>query len=397
MKIKNCIWVAISMAALFVACERPGVNKIDEPDAGPAKSVVIKIDNVVPMPAEATRGIQDAFTEAGVPVAATTQLSVYFADVSGKIVDVRTLTSGKDAEMPEMPELTENEYMFHTVPATAVQLAVTNLNGSVGGTLATLKDSEDAELLSAHQTLAGVPVWGLSNTFTPRTDDTHGHGVDAIYVVYDAGNVTVMPSLARLEIGNIQCVDLNGGTQVGGFYPRFGSLELARIGIHDTPLTTFGSAIGNYPLTAAGETAWKADAAAGVWNIDEISGVTLDNRPDTDIPLTVWDGEVYAYNVKAGPTPNIILDIKNGNQNTNIEGAVNVDFAFPYYVKTSGLQANGENITSLAAGTIYRVNLSFHCGNVKPWTQESEFICVDVTVTIPNWVVYQDTLTPTYN
>lgn len=391
MKIKNCILGAIAMVTLFAACERPGVQKVDEPASGPAKSVAIKIDNVVPMPKDGTRGIQPDFTAAGVPVAVTTDLSVYFADAAGSIVDVRTLMSGKDAEMT----LAENEYMFHAVPASASQLAVTNLSGAVGGTISALRATEDTKLLAAHQTLAGVPVWGASLTFTPRPGDTHGHGVGALYVVYDAGNVRVMPSLARLEIGNIECVDLNANTPVGGFHPRFGSLNLARIGIHDTPLTTFGSAVGNYSLYAAGELAWTADAAAGVWNIDEIVGVTLDNLPGAANPLMVLNDRVFAYNVKAGPTPNVILDIAGGTKNSYIAGEV--EFTFPYYVKTTALQENGVNIPMLAAGTIYRLDFKFHCGNVKLWTQDPEFICVDVTVTIPNWEIYQPTLTPTYN
>ncbi len=283
-----------------------------------------------------------------------------------------------------------------------------------GTTLAACQTSLAGLQLSAYQgpyvtgtpgSLPTIPVWGASGTFTVddpvATDSADG------FPLHHAGKVNVVPQLARIEIGNIQCLNLAGQDKdANGFYPRFGSLTLANIGIHNTKLGAVSdAAVFNYTNsitdTGTGLPKWTADIAGDNdptgWNIDPVNGSLSSSA-------ILAGNEFFGFNVAPGSVPNIILEISSATENevpdVDIPGTVSA--TDKYYVKSTKLNETKSDstvgpINDFKAGYIYKVDFKFNTENVLPWDQLAEFICVDVTVIIPDWVIYDKVLEPGFN
>ena len=389
MKIFQCFTTACVAVVMLVSCQKEGAKE----ESGAQKSVTVTIANLVP--ASGTRAMQEGFTvDDAVKVATVAELNVLFANSTGDVIDTRSLSSGATT--------TEGEYLFHQIPVAATQLAVTNL--TAGTTLALTASSATSVTLTSEQALVGIPVFedaGISAVNPTEYDTADG------YQLFTAGTVTVQPLLSRIEIGNIECADLNGATAgSNGQFPRFGTLTLANIGIHDTSLSTIGGTKVTYGNDAAGLTAWNA---AG-WNKDAIPGTVVLTGTDKifgpadPANADLEEGEepvenvVFAYNVAPGANvPNIILEISSATENTNGEVPGVIDPDAQFFVKSTSLSTGSAALTSLTPGTIYRVNYRFNSEDVKPWDKAAEFICVEVTVEIPNWQVFDTTLTPRFD
>jgi hypothetical protein len=406
---KNCFLPALAAVVMLASCQKDGTQTPVE--TGAKKSVTVTITNIT---GPATRAVQDAFTPAGVPVAKLADLNVLFADADGKVVETRALGTPLSTEEDVETTIidpdgtgTSYEYTFHRVAETAVKLVVTNLTGAtLGNDLDNLTSTMNGLALSSYQgaytaatALPTIPVWGESaGAWASVTTTTDPDG----FPHFDAGEVEVAPKLARIEIGNIQCIDLaNGTASPDGFIPRFGSFDLKNIGIHNTSLTTIGGGVYNYTATDAGRAAWDGDVTGPDpkgWNIDPVGDVNFDSADDKIA------NKVFGFNVAPGVVPNIILELTNAVENTTgsvvIPGDVDPDDY--YFVKSKSLNETIEGvatpISTFKAGYIYRVDFKFRSGNVLPWDEKEEFVCVDVTVVIPDWVIYdEEPLTPGFN
>lgn len=395
MKTKIVLLSAFAGLSAMASCQKDGAQTTT-PDA--RKSVTMTISNIA---APATRSSQSDFTPTEVPVASLTDLQVLFASADGTVVESRTLTdeTGTDVDTDIIdPNGTgiSYEYTFHQVPESATRLAITNSEVTVDD-IDDIGDALDAFALSGYQgayasnVLPTIPVLGTSGTWTDTGDTDPADG----FKIWDAGEVDVAPALARIEIGNIECLNL-GGTSVGtnGLYPRFGSLTLANIGIHSTSLTTVAGAAFAYTNDDAATTGlpkWNADVAAADpagWNIDPI-GATLTGTGN------MYSDGVFGFNVAPGAAPNVILEITGATENTAVEIPGEVDPTAHYFVKTTGL-SDGTGPIVFKAGYIYRLDFGFNSENVLPWDGQEEFVCVDVTVIVPDWVIYPDTLAPVF-
>jgi hypothetical protein len=395
MKMKNYLLPALATALVLTSCQNDGVQETT--DTGAKKSVTVTIANIA-APAPATRATQSDFTPTSIPVADVADLTVYFLDGT-TVVDSRALSSGDlVSTTPDHPTDVSREYTFHQIPETADDLVITNIAGATSaglltGTLGALElenyqGAYTAATNDAPAALPEIPVWGESGAWTGPTTVS---GDD--YPRYNAGEVTVAPQLARIEIGNIACLDL--GSQfpdASGHYVRFGSLGLVNVGIHDTKVGTFGATgVTNYPNTPAGTTAWNT---AG-WNKDAITGTdkTLNGHKDVAANMETYNDEVFGFNVVPGAVPNIILEISGATENeiegVEIPGTVNATDRF--FVKSVGLTG----VTGFEAGKIYQVDFEFNSKDVLPWDGQEDFICVDVTVVIPDWVIV-DEVTPVF-
>jgi hypothetical protein len=392
---KNCFLPALAAVVMLASCQKDGTQTPVE--TGAKKSVTVTITNIA---GPVTRAVQDDFTPAGVPVAKLTDLNVLFADADGEVVETRALGAATSTT-DDVPTTiidpdgtgTSYEYTFHQIPDTATKLVVTNLDvDDLDDLDTTLNAAQLLDWQVAPGTAKSIPVWGTNSQWVANGTDT----VDG-YPLYDAGTVDVAPKLARIEIGNIQCLNLAGQSAgANGMYPRFGSLDLAYIGIHNTKLGTIGGSTFSYTSDddlATGLPKWNTDATAPTWNINSVSGVTLSSgAANTE--------KFFGFNVAPGAVPNIILEISSATENVvsgiTIPGDVDPDDH--YYVKTKSLMDGAAAISEFKPGYIYRVNFKFNSENVLPWDEEEEFVCVDVTVVIPDWVIYdEEPLTPGFN
>jgi hypothetical protein len=400
MKTTKYLFAAFAAISMLASCQKDGGT--NTPEQGAPKSVSIAIENLFTPSDGESRAAQDVFTPADIPVASVNELTVYFATGAGEIVETRALSS-------VTPE--DGVYMFHQVVSTAQKLVVSNISlaEAVGKNLTALTAAGTA--LSGYQgaytagtpgSLPSIPVRGDSAAFT-STGEQHTDPNGVVYVVWHAGTVEVLPVLARIEIGNITCADLNWNTPDGdGFLPAFGAITLDYIGIHNTA-TTIGSAKFNYTddaneLTGDGLFKWNTDTAAPTWNTDAFeAGTTLDatELDNDEAERPTYSDKVFVYNVDPASVPNIILQLSDPVQNTNIPETRTL--ADNYYVKTTSLNEGGSPITSFEAGTIYKVNFSFNSENIKAWNEDPSLICVDVTVEIPNWTIHPTPLTPGFN
>lgn len=379
MKISKFFLMALVAVFMFSSCQ----DDSTEPAVLDAKkSVAITIENLAKAPQ--TRVPQAGFTPEDVPVAKVSELNVLFADADGDVIETRSLADA---------EVSGSIYTFHGVSVSVDQIAVTNID--VDGNLDNYQDAIDELSIEDYQggyvaattdpvapaSMHSVPVYD-SDVLTDDGTCTH-EGV--VYPLW-AASVEVVPALARIEIGGITCTDLNAENANA----RFATLSISRIGIHNTVVTTIGDdeAVLEYPATAAGQTAFET---ATTWNVENFTAFTL-NGTGAEGTSDTYDG-VFAYNIVPGNVPNIILKVSGATKNLNNTG--NFVFTDPSYVKTNGLKDGETPIETIAPGHIYQVNFAFASENVKPWNGP-ELVCVDVTVTIPNWVI-ENNLTPTFN
>ncbi len=394
MKIRHYLFLALA-AMMFVSCQKDGAQT--PVDSGATKSVTVTIANVAP---PATRVPQTGFSVAGIPIAVLTELNVLFASSDGTVVDTRSLTS--QTGTPLTPTVIIDpagtgrsyQYTFHQVPDNATKLAVSNVTVTDLDNLdSTLNGYNVYSYQAIPSASTSIPAWGFNSTWATSTA-TDADGFPHI----NAGIVDVEPKLARIEIGNIQCLNLGTATQTNGLYPRFGTLTLANIGIHGTKVGTIGGTATTYGPDAAGLTAWNTAVAGNNeplgWNIDPVGGNVLNST-------TALAGKFFGFNVVPGTAPNIILEISSATENANtnlpaggIPGSVDPDEH--YFVKSTKLNDGTTKISTFEAGYIYQVDFKFNTENVELWDGKEEFICVDVTVVIPDWVIV-DTVTPGFD
>ena len=310
------LFVAVLAIAGLVACN-------NEPETifnSSMKSVALTIANSN----EATRAITDASAGADFECAAAADLTVLFADKSGKVVETRNLTAGDN---------TNGTYSFHKLPETVQQVGVIALRGNATpATLAAAEAIWKTETLEAE--VANIVVYGASG----QMNQDGICAVDGVNYPLFKGEVRVAPYHTRFEVLEFKCTDL--GTNEYG-YSKITLNKMTYGGQYE-------QALGNV-LSSATDVASAGEGKGWSWT-------WAPNKAAANlvVDLTV-EGKGYTVAI-----PNKTLTI-NGY-----------------------LDKDGNKIEKFECENIYKLNVPFLEANIDA---TDAYICVNVEVEIAKWVV----------
>lgn len=374
---------------LLVACAGLGLFACSTEDEVPSvtdgsKSVTLKIN-----------GVASAFDTKAVDapsVSTTMRLKdvkiVFYNQGSGTIYRSETLT---DASTDWAALTTGSGVIYHNLNPLidAVLIVGNNVGKTITWTNAnTIKASqldaagENTEVATGdtkeYVTLFGEDL-SLATVAEPNADPH--------YTLYNA-EIELKPLVARFEIGNIQCDNLNSAL--------YSSFELEGIGLIDfNRFVTLGTGVAvapklliNTDILEPGSTPVAGKYVFGAapeiaWAYNSIASILMDAPGDIYNPGAT-NSERYAYNFFPNGFPNIKLVLDNVL-------ALDPNVVVTYkYVATATFTGHAAPI----AGHIYQINLTFKEINIGPWDPTST-ICVNVDVTVLPWTI--ETLTPVFH
>lgn len=310
------LFVAVLAIAGLVACNNEPETIFNSSE----KSIALTIANSN----EATRAITDASAGADFECAAAADLTVLFADQSGKVIETRNLTAGDN---------TNGTYSFHRLPETVQQVGVIALRGNASP--ATLDAAEaiwKTETLEAE--VANIVVYGKSGQMTQNNTCL----VDGVNYPLFEGEVRVAPYHTRFEVLEFQCTDL-GQNDYG-----YSKITLNKM--------TYG---GQY---------------------EQALGKEL---KDNTTVATAGEGKAWSWNwAPEKAAANLVVDL-------TVEGK-GYTVAIPNKTLTINgyLDKNGEKITTFECENVYKLKVPFLEANIDA---TDAYICVNVEVEIAKWVV----------
>lgn len=347
---KKLMIAALAISAM-VAC-----SKDDSADAvleSSKKSVVINITNTAP----ATRAITD--TAVGASSLASTKaedLVFGFCDGAGNLVVAKTINDAV---------LTNGSYVFHALDQHISQVYVI-ANGTPKFTKANaprnINEAHTAwERLQTDAEWKDIIVFGHDEAEHAKNADGSDAwcevGTDQ-FPLYEA-TVEVKPCHARMEVKNIECSDL-------GTHPNKG---FDKITLKNLVFAGMTQDLGNVQLDATANPKKTSYSLAAPkvwsWNIKEqvitdlTLNLTVDEGTDWDFPAGTEARTVNVINYKAPAG----------------------------YAKTENVWASGDNagcLKKFLPGEIYVLDLNFKEENIHT---DADMLCVDVNVTIANWVI----------
>ena len=366
------------------------------------KSVAITISNAVPqtkavpeVTPTANGGVATiAAQENNQVAAAVNELTVLFANSAGNIVeaysfkDATTVTAANPNPETGEPVAGEYTYTYHAVHESVTQVAVVRhakpANGFEGTNLSVYATAAAVEKDNAD--LDGIDLYGsadLVNTGRTCNVPSENHQETYTYQLYSA-DVTVTPALARVEITGISCIDLGKTTlaasadasKTGGFD------ELALIDL------IWGTEAAPYTFEFAKTTTGEGEEAKVTYN-DVLMGI-YDPEAETKtrdlvsyVPGAPATDKAIAWNVApaaTAPSTTSPMTLKMS--------ASAYDYTVNTPIKTltiTGLKdKSGNSISKFERSKIYRMTIPFLESNLDV---SNEDICVEVDVTIANWVV----------
>jgi hypothetical protein len=340
---------AIAATIMLASCAK-GDNNVSADTS--KKSVAVKIANLATPETRAA----GAITPNGTAVVEAADLTAFFY-AGNEYADTRALAGTYDED--------NDEYVFNGLPGNVTKVIFTNMTQTqatawlTSGTL----PSDMATWNPASGNVKKTPVIGVNAAdFTYVDQITQG---TVSYRHYQT-SLTVNAVFARIEISGIECTDMGE--------ERFNTLGLEAIGM----------------MYGNDKAAWDA---VNAWQKDSFTSTVLGDN--------ALDG-VYVYNVAPGAVPSIVLSVIEAGTTSQYPNLVE-NLGWPYRVKTGALYTGSvideaNKIDALEAGAIYQIKYSFEDEDVKPWDgpEPSELICVDVEVTIANWVV-KPVITPEFN
>ena len=352
---KKLMIAALAISAM-VAC-----SKDDSADAvleSTKKSMVINILNTAPTSRAITESAQGA-----TDLASTHEedLVFGFCDGAGNLVVAKTIND------PDVVG-SNGSYVFHALPQHVSQVYII-ANGTPKFTTANAPATIDL----AHQAWERPQVdaeWKDIIAFghDEATHAKNADGSDAFcevegskYPLYEA-KVTVKPFHARIEVKNIECSDL-------GTHPKKG---FDKITLQNLVFAGLTQDLGNVQLDATAnpkKTSYKlANNQVWSWNGPEqiVSDLTLNLRIDQGTDWKVPSGtELRSVNVIRYKAP--AGYVRTDNVFTAVEDAAKVGC-----------------LKKFLAGEIYVLDLKFKEENIHT---DADMLCVDVDVTIADWVV----------
>ena len=362
---KKLFVAALAIAALAACNKEEGPTYLESNK----KAISITIANgvtdtraVVPeVTPTANGGVATIQEQAAAEACATTdELVILFANRAGQVVEAYTF----DQADLVTTEGNGNKYTYHAVHESVEQVAVvryaaiTTVSEFVNTNLSVYAEAaavEDRNVSVADLELYAVSGLNASGECSVETDDH----VWETYKLYTA-SLNVQPALARVEIIGVNCTNLGEMTLSNyGVGANIGGYDKLALGT-----VSFGNATDKMYTYAFNSTAILLGKYAGngasrdpqIYDLGDKAitwNVAPQAAPSETYPMVfTMTAEAYDYNVL------------NKAKTLTIE------------------KFNG--ITNLERGKIYRLDLEFEEENIDV---TNDAICVDVTVTIANWVV----------
>ncbi|MBQ2026341.1 MAG: hypothetical protein II214_00380 [Alistipes sp.] len=343
---KKLMIAALAISAM-VACSKD--DSADVVLETSKKSVAINILNTAPT----SRAITD--TAVGAESLASTKaedLVFGFCDGAGNLVVAKTIADAK---------LTNGSYVFHALDQHISQVYVI-ANGTPKFTKANapsnINEAHTAwERLQTNAEWKDIIVFGhasAKHALDAKGEEAWCEVDGHRYPLYEA-SVTVKPFHSRMEVHNIACADL--GTKYNKI--TLNSLVFDDIAqdLGDVQFdATVTPKVNSYSLD--GKKVWS-------WNVEE------QVVPDLTLHLTVDEGNNW--------------DIPTGTEARTVNV---VNYKAPAgYANTDNVWPSGDNagcLKKVLPGEIYVLDLTFNESNIYT---DASMLCVDVDVTIANWVI----------
>lgn len=408
MKISKSLFLAFAGLGLFACSNEDVTTGVDNSGNN---SIVIKLDGL----SDGSRSVGDPTTGDDNTTVLTTMSDVAILLSDGtKILGHTTIDA--NSQSTEWGQLKGSGYIMHEVNSHVREVHVignytkhTGLKNIVDniaddGTTDLSNVTTQVIKAASQQTFGEVTLYGVDNALTTVTGGDEGDADNhegTTHTMLQA-DVTVNHLVSRIEIGNIQCTDLNDGADA-----MYDKITLKYIGLLNYyNQTTIGGTVST-PMTLAnvleptdanktpgeGMYSWSATSSNADYNwawdpIDNSAdAAVLDSKdevynPSTNkkfvyqfIPSQVKESGLKNFNVK------LYLDAQEkGTNNINAFHTVTANFT-------------GDTDFTYEPGKIYKVDLAFGEENIGPWNPD-EVICVRVKVTVADWTI--KALTPTF-
>lgn len=344
-----------------------------------------------------TATIQDQATAAA--CANTDELVVLFANNAGTVEEAYSFA---DATLVQDSESNQYTYRWHNVSESVTQVAVVRYSD-----ITKVDDYKGTKLTVYQQAAANVDTMeniditdinlytaaDLTHNGTCTIEDS-AHNTAWTYQLYTA-EVTIAPTIARVEIIGIAC-DGSNSTVVGEDGSTSAPNELGA--------TTLAAAkgenvSGGYDKLVLNTLKWGENSEYTYTFTDEtaltgIYGGTVDGNPtqvqrgdytpaetvaegetaDNTADAIVWniDPTAVVPQVTDGASPMVLNMTASAEDYTVVNTSKDLHIGF------------GDDITSFEPGKIYRMDIKFGENNLET---SNEAICVEVKVTVSNWVV----------
>lgn len=376
------LFIAAMALATIVSCSKDDVPaQVDLSN----KSVKVTINNLASSTRAAAGETANGKKEA---CADASELIFLFCDAAGKKVEARQLSQAQIAT-PDGKLDTENPgekaYIFHKLPENVTQIGVI---ANVDKTPESLEAAvtlwqDEANLVAKEYTNVvaySIPTDGngikLTQSGTCTVKNEAGE-VEHTYPLFTA-NVTVSPYMARIEIGHIGCKDLASVDNEG--YSKIGVTQLSLAGgdlAIDSNINgdaTPASAT-NKPYTVAMGIFANAEAVTGDYALTVAHKAEDDNNVIT--PKTGAD--CWSWNILPQKVSNLTTNIYVVGHGYKVpEGSENKTVTINSY------KVGNKTIETFDAQNIYKFNIDFSEDNID---KTNNYICVDVDVTIAQWVI----------
>lgn len=377
------LFIAAMALATIVSCSKDDADTVL---TSKQKSVKITIDNI----AKGTRGETAAADDKDLAAADDTDLVFLFADAGGKVLQSRTLNND-DANSSLLTKEENGTYTFHKLPENVTMIGVIANATTTPTTLADAVKAWTNEKNQLDNEYKAVVAYGSPVVDGKPTKLNAKGGVDLTrvageeatapdehtdtYPLYEA-SVRVAPYMARIEITRVACTDL-GQTANDGFSE-----------ITITSLSLAGSTL-NTNATADAITGEQADRAytCAVGNDDNNVLKTAYKVASDEGDKAVAAGtKVWSWNILPQSTTNNNLTVDmtvKGNGYTIPSENADKTVTVVSYANEAGA------ITEFKSENIYRFAIDFSEKNVDAG---DAYICVNVDVTIADWVIVPTTV-----
>lgn len=380
---KKLFFAALALTAM-VACSKDDVPT-DDVLTSSKKSVFISIANM----ASGTRAEGDTTTGQSENVACTTKekLVFLFADKDGNVLQQHKWNVGTDGANVG----STNCRVFHGLPEQVTKVGVI-ANVADDATFLTLEAASMAWKNETTTVIAGeyndVIVYGYDEELLRDGEDTYD---EHTYPLMKA-EVTVTPYMSRIEIGHIGCTDL--GT------------KYSKIGIESLSLTGGNTDAGNYVNGTELDVDGPSSNAAYTHNLGVINsdseldayGYVLSTAhvtsPSHDSNTAAPESsKVWSWNILPQDVSNLVVNlyVKGNGYKVQIPKKTVTITKYRSSIPSQNDNDNGTNgdtsddyMSRFNSSNIYKFNIDFAEGNIDTNTQ---YLCVDVDVTIANWVV----------
>lgn len=331
------LFIAALAITAVVACSKDDAPVLDSAH----KSISIQIANLT----NETRGVTAPSKDANYQCAGVEDLKVIFCDAAGnKVGNAIALNAGDTSAAAgtfTFHGLSENVTKFFVIGTDNGPLATDPASLAAAKTLWE-SDQTDAEV-------GEIIVFGESGTFEYKGECTSPDNHDVSYPLFSA-SATVKPNVARVEISSISCTDL--GTREADGIPT--TLGFDKLTIKKLALGSMEEVLNN---------------------------VLNATNPVSKVTTTADDqGNVWSWNFAGGAVANYPLGV------TMDVAATSYVIASPERtITTTTYKNNADNsdLTSFEKGNIYKMAIEF---SEEDLIDENN-ICINVTVTIADWVV----------